>query len=74
MKSIFNKYFKYAQILGILNITFKPTLVQKFSRIKIYYTLALPILSYGSEICTLIKEDKKQFPSIEIKFFRRTPW
>ena len=41
---------KFAQILGILNNNFKQTLVRKFSRIKMYNALDIPILLYGSEI------------------------
>ena len=37
---------------------YKPTLVQKFSRIKVYNALAVPTLLYGSEIWTLRKKDK----------------
>jgi len=55
--------YKYEQnilkkILGIPNNTFKPTLVQKFSRIKVYNALFLPILLYGIEIWTLRKKGK----------------
>jgi len=56
-KEIFNKIRKFSEILGIINDTSKPTVVQKFSRIKEYNTLALPILLYGSEIRTLRKKD-----------------
>jgi len=38
---------------------FQPTLVQKFSRIKVFNTLAVPILLYGSEIGPLEKRTKK---------------
>jgi len=48
-----------AQILGILNNTFKPTLVQKLSRKKVYNALALSILLYGSKIWMFRKNDKK---------------
>jgi len=41
-KDIQQKVQKFSQILGILNNTFKPTLVRKFSRIKVYNALALP--------------------------------
>jgi capsular polysaccharide biosynthesis protein len=34
--------------------------VKKFLRLKVYKTLALPILSYGSETWTLRKKDKKK--------------
>jgi acetylglutamate synthase len=53
------KVTKFSQILGILSNTFKPTLVKKFSRIKVCNTLALPMLVYGSKIWILRKEDKK---------------
>jgi hypothetical protein len=49
---------KFAQKMGILNNTFKPTFVQKSSRIKIYNTLAFPILLHGSDIWTLRQKDK----------------
>jgi len=57
-KDIQQKLAKFAQILGILNGIFKPNLVQKFSRIKVYNELALAILLYGSEIWTLKKKIK----------------
>jgi hypothetical protein len=47
-------------------------LVQKFSRIKAYNALALPILLHDSKIWTLRKKDKKRLTSVEIIFFRRT--
>jgi len=52
---------KFSQILGILNITFKPTLVQKSSRIKVYSAVAVPILLHGSEFWALRKRDKKRY-------------
>jgi hypothetical protein len=48
-KDIQQKLAKYSQILRILNI-FKPTLVQKFSRIKVYNALDRPNLVHGTEI------------------------
>jgi hypothetical protein len=63
---------KFAQILGIQNNTFKPTLVQESSRRKIYNALTFPILLYGSEIWTLRQKDENRLTSMEIKFFRRT--
>jgi hypothetical protein len=60
MKLCSTKLAKFSQILGILKNTFKPTLIQKFSRIRINNELALPILLYGNEIWALRKKDKKQ--------------
>jgi hypothetical protein len=54
-KDIHQKPAQFAQILGIINNTFKPTLVKKFSKIKIYTIRAFPFLLYGSEIWTLRK-------------------
>jgi hypothetical protein len=68
----FQQKAKFAQILGILNNTFKPSLVQKSLKIKIYNTLALPTLLYGNEIWTLKQKDKNRLTSGEMKFFRRT--
>jgi hypothetical protein len=39
----------FSPILGILNNNFKPTVVQKFSGIKLYNALAVSILSHGSK-------------------------
>jgi hypothetical protein len=38
------KQTKFAQILGIINNILKPPVVRKFSGIKVYNALALPIL------------------------------
>ena len=45
-----NKKIKNAQIVGYKSNIFKPTLVQKSSRIKVYDALISFILLYGSEI------------------------
>ena len=66
------KTSKFFQILGILNKTFKPTLVQKYLRIIVYNALAACILLYISETWTLRQKDKKWLSSIELKFFWRT--
>jgi hypothetical protein len=49
------KLAKFAQKWEILNNIFKPALVQKISRIKVYNAQALPFLLYGSENRTLKK-------------------
>lgn len=41
---------KFTPILGTVYNPFKPTWVQKSSRMKVPNALALPILLYGSEI------------------------
>jgi hypothetical protein len=49
---IHSKITKFLQILGLLNNTLKPNLIQS-TRLKLYKILALPTLLYGSEIWTL---------------------
>jgi hypothetical protein len=66
------KLAKFAQILGISNSTFKPTLVQKFSKIKVYITQVLPRLLDCNEIWILKRKNKKRLTSSKIKFFRIT--
>jgi hypothetical protein len=52
-QDIDNKITKFLQITVIVNNTFKPKKVQKSTRIKLYTTLALPVLLYGSETWTV---------------------
>ena len=44
-----NKLHKYLKITGILNNVFRPQKTLRKTRIKLYNTLALPVLLYGSE-------------------------
>jgi hypothetical protein len=46
------KISKYSKTMGIINNVLKPSLVQKHTRIRIYKTLAHPMLCYGSEAWT----------------------
>ena len=71
-KDIQQKLAKFSQILGIPYNTFKPTLVQQYSRIKVYNALAVPILLNRNKIWTIKKKGQKRSTSIEMKFFIRT--
>jgi len=44
-----NKLHNYLKITGILNNVFRPPKNPKKIRIKLYNTLALPVLLYGCE-------------------------
>jgi hypothetical protein len=46
---ISTKILNYNRAMGIINQTFKPSLVQKHARIKVYKTLARPSLTYESD-------------------------
>jgi hypothetical protein len=71
-RDVKNKISKFLQVTVIINNVLKPNQVQKSSRMKIYNTLAIPALIYGSEIWTLTQQDKSRLQSSEMKFLRRT--
>jgi hypothetical protein len=62
----------YVKVLGIKNQIFKPSPVSRHTRIRIYKTLARPILSYGSEAWTIRRTDERRLISAEMCFLRRT--
>jgi hypothetical protein len=65
------KAANFVKVLGIINQIFKPSLVSRHTRIRIYKTLARPVLAYGSEAWTIRTEDRRLI-SAEIRFLRRT--
>jgi hypothetical protein len=52
-KDIHSKITIFLQILGLLNNTLKPNLIQRSTILKLYKTSVLPTLLYGSEIWTI---------------------
>ncbi|KAJ4437220.1 hypothetical protein ANN_17355 [Periplaneta americana] len=56
----------------IINRIMKPSLVQRHIRIRLYKTLARPVLRYGSETWTLRKYDASRITASEMRFMRRT--
>jgi hypothetical protein len=67
-KDIHSKITKFLQILGLLNNTLKPNLIQRRTRLKLYKTLPLPTLLYGSEIWTIKQCDKNRLRTAEMKY------
>jgi hypothetical protein len=65
------KAANFVKVLGIINQIFKLSLVSRHTRIRIYKTLARPVLSYGSEAWT-IRTDERRLISAEMRFVRRT--
>jgi hypothetical protein len=57
--------------MGIINQILKPSLIQKHTKIKVYKTLARPILTYGSEAWTIRNSDRTRITVNEMKFLRR---
>jgi hypothetical protein len=66
------KVANFVKVLGIINQIFKPSLVSRHTRIRIYKTLARLVLSYGSEAWTIRRPDERRLISAEMRFLRRT--
>jgi hypothetical protein len=71
-KDVYSRITKFLQILGLLNNTLKPNLIQRSTRLKLYKTLALPTLLYGSEIWTFKQYDKNRLRTAAMKCLQRT--
>jgi hypothetical protein len=59
------------KITGILNNVFRPHKTLKKIRIKLYNTLALPVLLCGSETWTIKARDARRITATEIKYMRK---
>jgi hypothetical protein len=64
------KITNFLKITGIINQIFKPNLVSKYTRSKIYKILARPTLTYDSESWTIRINDRKRLISAEMRFIR----
>jgi hypothetical protein len=62
-----NKLNKYLKITGTVSDVFRP----KKTRIKLYNTLALPTLFYGSENWTTEARDERRITAAEMNYMRR---
>jgi len=51
---------------------FRPQKTLKKTRIKLYNTLALPVLLYGSETWTIKASDARRITAAHMKYVRRT--
>ena len=51
---------------------FRPQKTLKKTRIKLYNTLALPVLLYGSETWPIKAKDARRITEAEMKYVRRT--
>jgi hypothetical protein len=69
-----NKLQNYLKITGIINNVFRPQKTLKKTRIKLYNTLDLPVLLYGSETWTIKARDGRRIrvKTAEMKYMRRT--
>jgi hypothetical protein len=60
------------KITGIINNVFRPQKSLKKTRIKLYNTLALPVLLYGSETWTIKARYARRITVAKMKYIRRT--
>jgi len=67
-----NKLNNFLKITDILNNVFRPQKTLKKTIIKLYNTLALPLLLCGSEIWTIKASDARRITAAEMKYMRRT--
>jgi len=67
-----NEITFFFKITGILNNVFRPQNPLKKTRIKLYNTLALPVLLYGSETRTIKASDARRITAAEMKYMRST--
>jgi len=62
----------FLKITGSLIICLDHKKTLKKTRIKLYNTLALPVLLYGSETRTVKASDGRRITAAEMKYMRRT--
>ena len=55
-----NKLNKFLKITGLINRVLNVNKIWREMRIKVYNTLAIPMLTYGSEVWALRKTDKRR--------------
>ena len=67
-----NKLHNDLKITGILNNVFRPQKILKKTRIKLYNTLTLPVLLYGSNTWTIKARGARRITATQIKYMRRT--
>ena len=67
-----NKLHNYLKITGIINNVFRPHKTLTKTRIKLYNTVGLPVLLYGSETWTIKARDARRITAAEMKYMRRT--
>ena len=65
-----NKLHNYLKITGILSNVFRPQKTLTKTRIKLYNSLALPVLLYGSETWTVKARDARRITAAEMKYMR----
>jgi len=72
-RSLGSKWGAYRkETLKVMNYDIDMAKTLKKTRIKLYNTLALPVLLYGSETWTIKARDARRITAAEMKYMRRT--
>jgi hypothetical protein len=66
------KFNKYLKITCCINAVFKPQKTPNGTEIKLYNTLAVLTLLYGSEDWTIKARDARRITAAEMKYTRKT--
>lgn len=69
-RDINNKISKFQWICGTINRTLKNK-TRKETKLKFYKTMAVPVLTYGSESWIIKERDKSKLQAAEMRFLRR---
>lgn len=67
-----SKISKFLKITGLINKILRHNKTTRETRLRVYNTLAVPMLTYGSETWALRKTDKKRIEAAEMRYLRRT--
>ena len=67
-----NKLNKFLKITGLINRVLNVNKIRRQTKIKVYNTLAISMLTYGSEVWALRKTDKRRIEAAEMLFMGRT--
>jgi hypothetical protein len=59
------RIINFVKVVEVINHIFKPSLVSRYTRIRIYKTLARATLSYGREAWTKRRNDERRLISTE---------
>jgi hypothetical protein len=67
-----NKLHSNLKITDIINNMLRPQKSLKKTRTKLYNTVALPVLLYGSETWAIKARDARRITAAEVKYIRKT--
>ena len=67
-----NKFSNYLKMTVIINNMFRPQKTLKKTRLKLYSTLALTHLLYGSQNWVIKLRDTSKITAAEVKYMRKT--